>query len=256
MRNMNGLLNKSKHFWNKNASTILTSVGAVGVVATSVSTVKATTKASQLLEDAKTEKGECLTKTEKVKVALPSYIPVIALGAATIVCIFGANALNKRQQASMAGAYVFLDQTYKEYKSKVNSMYGDDAESQISEEIARNKYEQTGVPPNENGKELFYDEYSKRYFESTIEEVQRAEYRLNRDMVMRDYAYLNEWYEHIGLPPIDGGYSLGWSIGQCMDMYWQSWIDFTHSKVIMDDGRECHIIRIMEEPIIDFEEYC
>ena len=131
VRNMNGLLNKSKHFWNKNASTILTSVGAVGVVATSVSTVKATTKASQLLEDAKTEKGECLTKTEKVKVALPSYIPVIALGAATIVCIFGANALNKRQQASMAGAYVFLDQTYKEYKSKVNSMYGDNAESQI-----------------------------------------------------------------------------------------------------------------------------
>ena len=51
---------------------------------------------------------------------------------------------------------------------------------------------------------------------------------------------------------IDAGYNLGWSTGICMDMYLQSWIDFTHDKMIMDDGTECHVIRMLSEPIIDF----
>ena len=55
---MNNLLRCSKLFVKRNASTILTSVGGVGVVATSVMAVKATPKAIALLEQAKEEKQE------------------------------------------------------------------------------------------------------------------------------------------------------------------------------------------------------
>ena len=41
------------------------------------STVKATPKALSLLEQAKEEKGEELTKLETVKIAGPAYIPSI-----------------------------------------------------------------------------------------------------------------------------------------------------------------------------------
>ena len=52
------MLDRSKLYLKNNASTILTCVGAVGVVATTVSAVKATPKAMRLLDNAKKEKGE------------------------------------------------------------------------------------------------------------------------------------------------------------------------------------------------------
>ena len=116
---MNHLLHHSKLFFKRNSSTILTCVGALGVVTTSVLAVKATPKALALIEAAKEEKGEELTPVETVQVAGPVYIPAIVTGVSTIACIFGANALNKRQQAALMSAYALLDSSYKEYKAKV-----------------------------------------------------------------------------------------------------------------------------------------
>lgn len=100
-------------FWHRNVSTVLTCLGSVGLVATTVLSIKATPKALQLIEEAKEEKGEELTKWEKVKVAGPKYIPTVLVGVSTLVCIFGANVLNKRQQASLISAYALLDESYK-----------------------------------------------------------------------------------------------------------------------------------------------
>ena len=119
------LLNSSKLFLRRNSPTILTFLGAAGVVATSIAAAKATPKAMALLEKTKEEKGEELTKLEMVKVAGPAYIPAVAIGASTIACIFGANALNKKTQASIMSAYALLNTSYKQYKSKVKELYGE-----------------------------------------------------------------------------------------------------------------------------------
>ena len=103
---------------------------------------------------------------------------------------------------------------------------------------------------------LFYDEFSDRYFESTNYIVQRAEYELNRLMLTRDYVYLNEWYEELDIDTIPHGYDLGWSTFQCMDMYWQPWINFDHYHFITRDGKECTGICLVNQPIQDFEDYC
>ena len=245
---------KSARFLKRESPTILTCVGAVGVVATAVATAKATTKASELLESAEEVKGEELTNLEKVNIAGPVYIPAILFGAATITCIFGANILNKHQQAAMASAYALLDRSYKEYKTKVNELYGEEANKLINEEIAKDKYEETDIQVTD-GKQLFYDDYSKRYFESTINDVLRAEYELNRSLIMQGGVYLNEWYESLDLEPLEGTSTFGWSEGMCYDMYWQSWLDFSHATKVMDDGRECTIIYMLCEPVIDFEYY-
>ena len=108
-----------KEFLRRNSSTILTCVGAVGVVATSVMAVKATPKAMTLLENAKAEKGEDLTKLEKVKVAGPAYIPTVITGVGTLACIFGANIISKHQQATLMSAYALIDNSYREYREKV-----------------------------------------------------------------------------------------------------------------------------------------
>ena len=242
-------------YLRKNSSTILTCVGAIGVVATSIMAIKATPKAMVLLEKAKEEKGEDLTKTEIVKATALVYIPTIVVGASTIACIFGANTMSKRQQAAITSAYALLDQSYKEYRNKVNEIYGEEVEEKVKEEIAKDKHP-GNMEEEDDGKELFYDHFSGRYFRSTAYKVQHAEYQLNRDLAMRDYAYLNEFYDYLGIPGIDGGWDLGWSVGSNFAMYWQNWIDFGHNKIVLDDGLECRGITIFQDPIVGFEDYC
>lgn len=251
---MNKLVHQSQVFLKRNAPTILTCIGGLGVIATSVLAIKATPKALKLMEEAKEEKGEDLTKLEVIRVAGPSYIPAIVVGASTIACIFGANILNKHRQASLMSAYALLDASFKEYKNKVIELYGEEADSNVKVGLAQDKYDEEEIEV-EDGKQLFYDMFSDRYFQSTIEVVQRAEYRVNRDLVMREYVGLNEFYQHIGIPEIEGGNELGWSIGGNLATYWQSWIDFDHKKALIDDDLECYIITMLVEPTPNYADY-
>lgn len=249
------MLHKSKLFFKRNSSTILTCIGAVGVVTTTIMAVKATPKAVMLLEELEREKEEELTVLETVVVAAPVYIPTVLVGASTIACIFGANVLNKRQQAAITSAYALLNSSYMEYKNKVVDILGEEGHNEIQAEIAKDNYDDS-VPVSE-GKELFYDAYSQRYFESTKYAVKEAQYQLNRDLIMRDYIYLNEWYDYLDLEHVDGGWDAGWCSAICYEAYWQMWLDFSSHKTTLEDGRECTVIDFFQPPILvaDFEDY-
>lgn len=251
---MGSLLSRSLLFVKRNAPTILTIVGGTGAVVTTVMAVKATPKALDRLDQAKEEKGDDLTTLEKVQVAGPVYIPSVMIGTGSLVCVFGANFLNKRSQAVITSAYMFLDGSYKEYKSKVAELYGENANAKVVEEIAKDKYNADGFPINEN-EHLFYDSYSGQYFISTLSKVRWAEYQLNRDLSMREYATLNEFYEYLEIDTLESGDELGWSTGMNFDYYWQVWIDFVHSWITLDDGRQCCIIEFFMEPSLGWDEY-
>lgn len=89
----------------RSSPTILTVVASVGVVTTTIMAVRATPKAIKILKEAELEKGEDLSKLEIIRAAGPIYIPSVLLGVSTIACIFGANALNQKKQASLMSAY-------------------------------------------------------------------------------------------------------------------------------------------------------
>lgn len=160
---------KSSHM-----STILTCIGAVGVVITSVLAAKATPKAIKAIEEAsdKKEDFEDLTKIEIFKAAAPLYLPAFVSGVATIGCLFGANILNKHQQASFAGAYALLDTSYKKYKNKVKELYGEGTDDNIIEEMAKDEYEEEPPSPEvPKGKALFFDSLTLQYFEADMDDV-------------------------------------------------------------------------------------
>lgn len=250
---MNKLIRSSKSFLKRNSSTILTCIGAVGFVTTTVLVAKGTTKAVRLLEEAKEEKGAELTKLEVIKTAGPVYIPSVVVGVASLTCFFGANALNKRQQAALTSAYVLLDNSYKEYKKKVEEMYGEGADLEVTKELVKDKYD-SQEPYVGGEKQLFFDMFSNRYFESTIETVQNAEYFVNRKLALWDAVDVNEFYDLLGIPRLEYD-NFGWSVEGCFAMYGHSWIDFDHEKVIMDDGLECTIIIMPSEPILHYDAY-
>ena len=251
---MNKFLRSSKTFVNRNASTILTCVGGAGVVVTSVLAVKATPKALMLLTDATKEKGEKLTPMETIKVAGPAYIPAVISGVSTIACIFGANILNKKQQAAITSAYALLSNSYSEYKDKVKELYGEEADIRVREELVKDKYESNNVE-TEDGKLLFYDEFSERYFNATMETVLRAEYEINKKINLWGGANVNEFYELLDIPEVDYGKYLGWSSDGLMLDSWGKWLDFEHDKTTLDDGLECIIISFSSEPLFEYEYY-
>ena len=230
-------------------------MGAAGVIATTVTAVKATPKALVLLEKAKEEKGEDLTKFETVKIAGPAYIPTVVLGATTLACIFGANILNQRGQASLMSAYALVDRSYKDYRKKVDELYGEEAGQQVRAGIAKDKYEENPVEVSDDDKRLYYDFYSGRYFEATPASVKTAEYEFNRKLMLDECVYLNEWYYLLDLEPLEHGLDFGWNTCSNYDMYWQTWVDFHHEKVEMEDGMECTIVSFNQEPYPDFEDY-
>lgn len=252
---MNELLCKTKPFFRKNASTILTCIGGVGVIATAVMAAKATPKALQLIEKAEEEKGDKLTTWETIETAGLTYVPTVITGIATIGCIFGANMLNKRQQAALMSAYALLDNSYKEYKQKVGELYGEDAHKKVKEEIVKDDYANKDIEKSNPEKQLFYDDFSGRYFESTTADVLKAEYNINRKLQMWSGVYLNEFYEALDIPAVDYGNYLGWSNSEVYDMTWASWLEFCHNKVVMDDGLECTIISFSPDPTFGFEDY-
>ena len=123
----------------RNSPKILTILAAMGTVSTAFATARATPKALLLIREAESQKGEDLTPLEKVKVAAVPYIPAVLLGSATIVCIFGAQMLNRRVQSSMASAYALLDQSFKDYRRKLKELYGDEADKKVIEALAVEK---------------------------------------------------------------------------------------------------------------------
>lgn len=254
------LCHKSGRYLKNNSSTILTCIGAIGVVATAITAVKATPKAIKLLEQATYEKGEDLTKIEMIKVAGPAYIPSVAIGASTIACIFGANVLNKRKQATIMSAYAFADNAYKEYRGKVKELLGEETDNRIRDAIAMDKRDEevTGYVPGlgsldlSGEKYLFFEEHRGKYFEATMEQVLNAEYHLNRNFSMRGDVCLNEFYEFLGLEPNEIGHALGWDITTLVEDYDSTWIDFSHRLTKLEDGLECYII---ETPIAPYASY-
>lgn len=240
-------------FLRKNGSTILTCVGGAGVVVTTVMAVKATPKAMRLIEIAEAEKGEKLTRMETIQTVGMTYAPTAIAGIATIGCIFGANVLNKRTQAALTSAYALLDQSYKEYRNKVEELYGEAADDSIKSEIAKDAHSKCDIEVSKDA-QLFYDFYSGRYFESTMSDVRAAEYELNRKIMTKDCAYLNDWYEELGIAPIDGGYELGWSRDFNQAAYWQEWVDFRHTDTTLDEGLDCCIITILQDPSVNFDD--
>lgn len=246
----------------RGSPTILTWLAAGGVIATAVAAVKATPKALRKIQTDSRIRHDGdphgYTKREAVQSAWVFYIPSVLLGGSTIACIFGANCINKHMQANLASAYALINESYREYKGKPKELYGEEAHKRIIDEIAAEKAERMYLTSpglegnlsldfeedNPDDTRLFYDTFSKRYFESTINRVLQAEYHLNRNYVLGADITINDFYKFLGVEPIPGGDDLRWYY----EDFGVAWIDFNHHKVELDDGLEALVIEFAFDP--------
>lgn len=242
-------MNRAELFLKKNTPIILTVVGSVGVVATSVLAVKATPKALLLIEDAKKEKGDKLTVKETVLAAWKPYIPSVITGFLTITCIFGANYLNARNQASLMSAYALLDRSYKEYRDKMIEMHGEEADKNVRKALIQAKYDELDLAGNHM---LFFDNLSMRYFIKTMDDVLRAEAEFLEAFAQRGYAFLNEYYDILGEPRVPYGYQTCWTHIDSDNPYNCRELEFVYERILIDNDVECWTISTNRPPTLDY----
>jgi len=260
MQKVSQFCGKSLACIGKSSPTILTIIGATGVILSIITAVKATPKAMRLIDHAKYVKtipepdnfSQDFTTTDYVKTVWKCYIPTAVIAGSTIACILGANILNKHQQAVITSAYVFIDNAFREYKDKIKELYGEEVNIKAREELVKEKYNsEEHQMLGENL--LFYEEYYDSYFERTREEVIDAEAKLNKTFAENGFATLNMFYEFLHLEPKSIGDFLGWSYMRGSELYGYSWIEFDHKLVVQNDGLECTIIGFpCSPPTLDY----
>ena len=165
----------------KKASPTIMIVGAaIGGVTATVLACKATIKAQDILKEhnaavqtihdtkAKIDSGELVlgegeTYTENefkndittayvhTGVALAKvYAPAVALGVASLGCMFGSHHIMTKRNASLTAAYIALDKAFEEYRTRVTDRFGDRVQQELEHnvkavEIENKKTDENGV---------------------------------------------------------------------------------------------------------------
>ena len=191
-----------------------------------------------------------LTALETIRVCWKDYILPASIGIGTLACIFGANALSRRQQAALASAYAALASAFEGYRQKVDDICGSGTDAMIEKTIEREKKdEEDDRPPWDEGQTFYLGCCEKpAFFERTMEEVLRAEYNLNHIFVTRGFVTLNELFDFLGLESTKEGELSGWGccVGEPNCGY--KWIEFDHSYYIADSGMLVCSINPLIEP--------
>lgn len=235
-----GFIKEVPKFLKKHSPEFLTGLGITGMVLTTVTAVKATPKALQLVDEKEIKDGKRLTKSEIVKTTWKCYIPSAITGAASVACIIGASSINAKRNAALAAAYAISVQDLADYKKKALEVVGEKKEEAIRDAIAKEKLDQKPLNNSEvimtgKGETLCFDPLSGRYFKSDIEKLRKAENILNRRMRDEVHLSLNEFYGEIGLDEIDIGDNLGWDIDK-------GYIDMDFSSQLTADGVPCLVM--------------
>ena len=247
------LMRVAKTSITKHSPEILTGIGIAGMITTTFLAVKATPKAIRLIEEAKEEKGEDLTKAETVKTCWKAYIPAAATCVASTACLIGASSVSIRRNAMLATAYKLSETAFSEYKEKVVETIGDEKEKIVREKVSEERIKKNPITKNEiimtdYGDTQFYETLSGRYFKSDIEQIKKVVNYLNKDMLQDMFGTisLNEFYDELELERIDLGDELGWRVDKGLIE-----IDFT-SK-IADNGKPCIVLDYINAPYYGFD---
>lgn len=249
--NLSSLVNGVSNFTSKHAPEILTGLGVVGMVSTTVLAVRATPKALRILEEKKKE-DENLTKVEIVKSCWKCYAPALITGVVSTACLIGANSVSARRYVALTTAYKLSETALSDYREKVVDTIGEKKEQTVRDKVAAEAIQKTPVSKSEvyisgNGESLCFDPMSSRYFTSSIEKIHKAVNEINRRMLQDicGAASLNDFYDELDIPRTEVGDILGWNTDNLLD------IDI--SSHITEDGRPSVVLDYCTRPRYEFD---
>lgn len=249
------LLKTAQKTLSQHSPKILTGVGIGCMIGGAIMAVKATPKAIELIEEEKESRKQTpndeveLTKAEMVKVAWKPYVPAtltILLGTS---CIIGATSVSARRQAVLYSALKLSETTLAELKDKTAEVVGPEKVKEIKQKIAEDKVEKIkeeslstqNVIVTNDGESWFIDPFTNTPFRSSINKLDAAANKLNKEMRDDMYISLSQFYDEIGLEHTATSDYIGWRIDK-------SYIDIEYSDAVIRDGKAYIVMDFLVRP--------
>ncbi|MFL5659833.1 MAG: DUF6353 family protein [Ktedonobacteraceae bacterium] len=263
MHFLNDAKRKVTEFAEENSAFLLTVGGVVGTTATAVLTGRAGFKAATIIRDKELahvqpegvvgviDGGENatmgLSKTQKVLLVWPHFVPPVLTGSVTIASIIMAHKMSAQKAAALIAAYGFVQKDFEEYKEKVSEKLTGPKQTQVDDELAQERVDKT--PGHQNiviveGEVLCFDEPTARYFRSTMQNIEKAVNAINAEIIHHDHANASFFYEELGLPATSWTDEVGWNTDRLLKL--------KYSTVLSPDGRPCIAIDFQVLPTPDY----
>lgn len=235
-------------FVSKNSPTLFAGASIFGVISTAALAIKATKPALELLDEMKTEKGDCvITRTEIVKATWRFYIPTAISAGLTISAIVFSNTLHLRRNAALVALYSVAEGALDQYQEKVVELMGKNKAEKVKEGVVQDKLDQNPVQTQRvvvtgHGDSLFFDSLSGRYFYSDLETVRKVINDFNQKLFTDMYGTLNEFYFELGLESIVIGRDVGWNIEERP-------LEVAFTTKIASTGQPCIVLDYRVQPV-------
>ena len=157
----------------KHSPEIMVIAGVVGVVASAVMACKATTKASDIVEETKDQmdkiktvaethdaeeyseedmkKDTTIVYTQAAVKFIKLYAPSVLLGAASITSILAGHNITRKRNIALAAAYATIDKGFKNYRANVVERFGKDLDKELRYNVKAKEFDE--IVMNDKGKE-------------------------------------------------------------------------------------------------------
>ncbi len=253
MTKLTTVMGKTGLVLKKHSPEIFITAGIIGTVASAVIACKATTKISGILDDAKAQldtihdcaedkdMAEKYTESDAKKDTTIVYVqtgvklaklyaPAVILGALSIASIITSNGILQKRNAALAAAYMTVDKSFKEYRSRVKERFGENVDRELRYDVKAETVKAVSTDEDGNvteteittytGDPNLYSDYARIFDETNPAWEKDSEYNLyflkaqqeyaNNLLKSRGYLFLNEVYTMLGFPITKAGQVVGW----------------------------------------------
>lgn len=226
---------------------VLSIVGSIGVIGTSILVAKETPDVNKKLEENKDAK-----KLDKLKIVIKGYAPAIAVGTATIASITTSTIISKKVEASLSATCMMLNRGYNKYKDKVKEVFGIDGKNKISKLLAEDELEEKNIPTEiPDNKQMYFNEFIG-WFSADPFKVERALSNMNMrinsanslDLYPKEeerYCTLKQFVDESEAEIYDKEVyedykEFGWSLAYLSDCWEDSWLFSSQRHEKTEDG--------------------
>jgi len=220
--NLSSAVRTAKSVITANSPVLLVGTAIAGVVTTGVLAAKGGYKARGIIdtEQARIDDDATsydLTTQDKLKLTWLCYAAPAVTGASAIAAVVGVHTIHTKRHAALAGLYAVTTTKLDDYREKAEELLGAKKAQDLNNAVAQKSADRNPLIDNEviitgsEGKELCYDEWSGRYFDGNMAEVEKAVDLINMQLIESGDASLNDFYDVIGLQKIPMGDRFGWS---------------------------------------------
>lgn len=237
---------------NRNSPTILIGLGIGGFVGSIALAIEATKKAEPFVNEGYWTTGPDgpklieLSKEDKLKTALPFYIPTIASAVLSTTAIILGTRIQLKRTAALAGLYGLAQESLRTYQEKVLEAVGENKARHIQGEVLQDALEENPIDESlvhnvGGGTELCYETMTGRYFYSDAATIQATVNEFNHALMSENSKTLGELLYDFGLPGVYLADHVGWEVDNGL-------LEIAIGARVATNNQPCLVLGYVNEP--------